>query len=158
MAVLFIVSEAWLASKWCADEYHLANKFNKKLFALLVDDIALDRLPGGLAAQWQMARLRGEPAERFVTAHLFVLSPHDLRRQACKLLAGLTPTYARRNAACRLSGQHAQRAAAGSIGRLLVWRACRQTFMACQTDELVSDAEITSRLPLWNPPPRLRVT
>jgi hypothetical protein len=67
------------------------HKFNKKLFALLVDDIALDRLPGGLAAQWQVVRLRGEPAERFVTAHLFVLSPDDLRRQACKLLAGLIP-------------------------------------------------------------------
>ena len=39
---------AWLASKWCHDEYQLANQLNKKLFALLIDDIALDRLPGGL--------------------------------------------------------------------------------------------------------------
>ena len=64
-AVLFLVSEEWLASKWCGDEYQLANKLNKKLFALLIDDIALDRLPGGLAAQWQVVRLKGEPAERF---------------------------------------------------------------------------------------------
>ena len=34
-AVLFLVSEDWLASKWCGDEYQLANKLNKKLFALL---------------------------------------------------------------------------------------------------------------------------
>ena len=68
-AVLFLVSEAWLASKWCGDEYQLANRYNKKLFALLIDDIALDRLPGGLAAQWQVVRLRGEPAERFLTTH-----------------------------------------------------------------------------------------
>jgi hypothetical protein len=68
-AVLFLVSEAWLASKWCGDEYQLANRYNKKLFALLIDDIALDRLPGGLAAQWQVVRLRGEPAERFFTTH-----------------------------------------------------------------------------------------
>jgi hypothetical protein len=42
-AVLFMVSEAWLASKWCGDEYQLANKYNKKLFALLIDNIELDR-------------------------------------------------------------------------------------------------------------------
>jgi formylglycine-generating enzyme required for sulfatase activity len=68
-AVLFVISEEWLASKWCGDEYQLANKYNKKLFALLIDDIALDRLPGGLVAQWQVVRLRGEPAERFLTVH-----------------------------------------------------------------------------------------
>jgi hypothetical protein len=48
--VLFLVSEDWLASKWCSDEYQLANKFNKKLFALLIDDVSFDRLPGGLTA------------------------------------------------------------------------------------------------------------
>ena len=68
-AVLFLVSEDWLASKWCGDEYQLANRLNKKLFALLIDDIALDRLPGGLTAQWQIVRLKGEPAERFLTVH-----------------------------------------------------------------------------------------
>src|SRR5258707_247763 len=66
-AVLFLVSEGWLASKWCGDEYQLANKFNKKLFALLIDDVALDRLPGGMSAQWQAVRLQSEPAERFLT-------------------------------------------------------------------------------------------
>ncbi|HYT47911.1 MAG TPA: TIR domain-containing protein, partial [Burkholderiales bacterium] len=68
-AVLFLVSEVWLASKWCGDEYQLANRLNKKLFALLIDDISLDRLPGGLTAQWQVVPLKGEPAERFVTVH-----------------------------------------------------------------------------------------
>jgi hypothetical protein len=42
---------------------------NKKLFALLIDDIPLDRLPGGLTAQWQVVHLKGEPAERFLTVH-----------------------------------------------------------------------------------------
>ena len=68
-AVLFLVSQDWISSKWCGDEYQLANKFNKKLFALLVDDVPLDRLPGGLTAQWQVVRLKGEPAERFLTVH-----------------------------------------------------------------------------------------
>ena len=68
-AVLFLVSEVWLASKWCGDEYQLANRLNKKLFALLIDDIPLDRLPGGPTAQWQVVPLKGEPAERFLTVH-----------------------------------------------------------------------------------------
>jgi TIR domain len=57
-AVLFIVSAEWLASRWCQDEYQLANKYNKKLFALLIDDYPLERLPGGLTAQWQIVQLR----------------------------------------------------------------------------------------------------
>jgi tetratricopeptide (TPR) repeat protein len=68
-AVLFLVSEDWLASRWCHDEYQLAAKYNKKLFALLIDDIAFERLPGGLVVQWQLVRLKGEPAERFVIEH-----------------------------------------------------------------------------------------
>lgn len=68
-AVLFIVSADWLASTWCQDEYQLSNKYNKKLFALLVDETPLERLPGGLTAQWQIVRLKGEPAERFIAVH-----------------------------------------------------------------------------------------
>jgi hypothetical protein len=37
-AVLFLVSKQWLASKWCHDECHLANRLNKKLFALILDE------------------------------------------------------------------------------------------------------------------------
>ncbi len=68
-AVLFIVSTEWLASEWCRDEYQLANKYNKKLFALQIDDCPLERLPGALTAQWQIVRLKGEPAERFIAVH-----------------------------------------------------------------------------------------
>jgi formylglycine-generating enzyme required for sulfatase activity len=68
-AVLFLVSEVWLASTWCGDEYQLASRLNKKLFALLIDEIPLDRLPGGLTAQWQVVHLKGGPAERFLTVH-----------------------------------------------------------------------------------------
>jgi WD40 repeat protein len=68
-AVLFLVSKDWLTSTWCLDEYQLASQFNKKLFALLIEDVPLGRLPGGLAAQWQVVRLYGEPARRFLTVH-----------------------------------------------------------------------------------------
>ncbi len=72
-AVLFLVSEEWLASIWCTDEYQLGNRLNKKLFALVIDDIALDRMPGGLTAQWQIVRFKGEPAERFLSVHPLTL-------------------------------------------------------------------------------------
>ena len=68
-AVLFLVSQDWLASKWCHDEYQLSDKLNKKLFALLTDDIALDQLPGGLTKHWQIVHLNGAPTERFLTVH-----------------------------------------------------------------------------------------
>ena len=86
-AVLFVVSEEWLDSKWCVDEYQLASKLNKKLYALLIDDlIKLDRLPGGLTAQWQVVHLKGEPAERFLTIH-----PRTQRQSPVHLAeAGLT--------------------------------------------------------------------
>ena len=64
-AVLYLISEDWLSSKWCWDEYQLAKELNKKLFALLIDNVSLDKLPAGLAAQWQVINLRGEPANAF---------------------------------------------------------------------------------------------
>ena len=50
-AVVFLVSEAWLSSKWCSDEMRLAQTLNKKIFTLLIEDIGLDRLPHGLTIQ-----------------------------------------------------------------------------------------------------------
>jgi WD40 repeat protein len=87
-AVLFLVSEIWLASKWCGDEYQLASRLNKMLFALLIDNVPLDRLPGGLTAQWQVVHLKGEPAERFLTVHPRTqrLSPVHIAEVALKSL------------------------------------------------------------------------
>jgi WD40 repeat protein len=68
-AVLFLVSEAWLASKWCWDEFQLAKERNKKLFALLIENVPLQTLPNGLTAEWQVVPLLGEPSERFVAVH-----------------------------------------------------------------------------------------
>ena len=91
-AVLFIVSTEWLASDWCRDEYQLANKYNKKLFALQIDDCPLERLPGGLTAQWQIVRLKGEPAERFIAVHPYTQrqSPvHIAKAGLAQLKSGL---------------------------------------------------------------------
>jgi signal transduction histidine kinase len=68
-AVLCLISTDWLASKWCHEEYELASRLNKKLFALLIDDTRPDELPDGLSATWQLIRLKGDPAESFAVAH-----------------------------------------------------------------------------------------
>jgi TIR domain len=39
--VLFLVSRDWLASGWCMNEFNLAHKLNKRLFGLLVEDLAV---------------------------------------------------------------------------------------------------------------------
>src|SRR5277367_4616628 len=36
-AVIFLISASWLASDWCLKEYMLAQRLNKKLFAVLID-------------------------------------------------------------------------------------------------------------------------
>jgi WD40 repeat protein len=68
-AVLFLVSEAWVSSKWCNDEYGLAAEHHKKLFALKIDPVSDDRLPGSHNKQWQIITLKGNPAKRFLTVH-----------------------------------------------------------------------------------------
>ena len=91
-AVLFIVSAEWLASTWCLDEYQLSNKNNKKLFALVIDDSPLERLPGGLTSQWQIVRLKGEPAERFIAVNPYTQkqSPvHIAQAALAQLKSGL---------------------------------------------------------------------
>src|SRR5262249_40281794 len=109
-----LVSEVWLASKWCGDEYQLANRLNKKLFALLIDDIPLDRLPGGLTAQWQVVQLKGEPAERFLTVHprtqrqspvhIAEVALKSLKRGLAKAGIGPKPSSLSRMRAARSAG------------------------------------------------------
>lgn len=68
-AVLFLVSEAWLSSDWCQDEFKLASSKNKKLFVLLLQDLPLDRLPKRLVAQWQVIKLFASPHQHFTILH-----------------------------------------------------------------------------------------
>ena len=35
-AVLFLISKAWLASRWCMNELNLARRLNKRLFGILM--------------------------------------------------------------------------------------------------------------------------
>jgi hypothetical protein len=56
-AVLFLVSEAWLASGWCLKEFHLAHRLNKRLFGVLIEDLPIARLPAELTGTWQLVPL-----------------------------------------------------------------------------------------------------
>ena len=56
-AVLFLVSKAWLASQWCRREFNLAHRLNKRLFGVLIEDLAIDDLPRDLTGDWQLLSL-----------------------------------------------------------------------------------------------------
>jgi WD40 repeat protein len=56
-AVLFLVSRDWLASAWCLKEFNLANRLNKRLFGLVIDDTPLGDLPAALTGTWQLVHL-----------------------------------------------------------------------------------------------------
>ena len=56
-AVLFLVSKAWLGSRWCLKEFHLAHHLNKQLFGVLIENLSVGDLPEELAGNWQIVRL-----------------------------------------------------------------------------------------------------
>jgi hypothetical protein len=56
-AVLFLISEAWLASAWCRKELNLAHHLNKPLFGVLIEERPVSELPEDLAGTWQIVHL-----------------------------------------------------------------------------------------------------
>jgi TIR domain len=56
-AVLFLVSRAWLGSRWCLKELNLAHRLNKRLFGVLIEDVPIADLPPDLASAWQLVNL-----------------------------------------------------------------------------------------------------
>jgi hypothetical protein len=58
-AVLFLVSRAWLQSRWCLREFNLAHRLNKRLFGAVVEAMPLADLPEDLTRQWQVVDLAG---------------------------------------------------------------------------------------------------
>jgi WD40 repeat protein len=55
--VLFLVSRDWLKSDWCVKEFNLAQKLNKRLFGILIDDLPKSDLPASLTTTWQVVNL-----------------------------------------------------------------------------------------------------
>jgi WD40 repeat protein len=58
-AVLFLVSPAWLASRWCLAEFLLAKTLHKRIFGLVIAPVALERLPLEMTGEWQLCDLTG---------------------------------------------------------------------------------------------------
>src|SRR5262249_25404418 len=56
-AVLFLVSRAWLESRWCMKEFKPARHLNQRLFGVLVENLPIGELPEDLAGTWQVVRL-----------------------------------------------------------------------------------------------------
>ncbi|MGH3525654.1 MAG: toll/interleukin-1 receptor domain-containing protein, partial [Mycobacterium sp.] len=56
-AVLFLVSRAWLDSRWCQKELTLADKLNKRLFGVLIGTFDPAELPADLSKTWQIVDL-----------------------------------------------------------------------------------------------------
>lgn len=55
--VLVLVSREWLRAEWCVKEFNLAQRLNKRLFGVLIDDLPLSDLPASLTATWQIVNL-----------------------------------------------------------------------------------------------------
>ena len=56
-AVLFLVSKEWLASPWCRKEFILAHRLNKRLFGVMIENLAVDQLPQEIVGTWQIVGL-----------------------------------------------------------------------------------------------------
>jgi formylglycine-generating enzyme required for sulfatase activity len=56
-AVLFLISKAWLGSRWCLREFNLAHRLNKRLFGVMIETLSACELHKELADSWQIVRL-----------------------------------------------------------------------------------------------------
>ncbi len=56
-AVIFLISPAWLSSRWCLKELGLAQRLNKRIFGVLVETVAVEDLPVDLSAAHQLVNL-----------------------------------------------------------------------------------------------------
>jgi hypothetical protein len=53
-AVLFLISNSWLGSRWCINELNLARRLNKRLFGVLIEEgLAINELPSNVTSTWQ---------------------------------------------------------------------------------------------------------
>ncbi|MGB1090837.1 MAG: beta-propeller domain-containing protein [Oceanobacter sp.] len=56
-AVIFLVSQAWLASPWCLKEFRLAKGLGKHIIGILIEELDITKLPEELTSTWQIVDL-----------------------------------------------------------------------------------------------------
>ena len=56
-AVIFLVSPAWQASKFCFAEFFQAKNLGKRIFGVIVQPVELSTLPEQMTAEWQVCDL-----------------------------------------------------------------------------------------------------
>jgi TIR domain len=62
-AVIFLISEEWLGSTWCIDEFRLTRLLGKrKLFGVIVKPVDRAKVPSELTREWQLCDLQ-DPGE-----------------------------------------------------------------------------------------------
>lgn len=83
-AVICMISKAWLASEWCLREMRLALRFNKRIFALLLDGTLVGDLPPELGPEQAWSLGGGIDHELFRT-----LSPEGREAHVTFSRAGL---------------------------------------------------------------------
>jgi WD40 repeat protein len=100
--VVFLVSPAWAASKWCLAEFLLAKQMNKRILGVIVEPTPFAELPAELTAEWQIVDLTAGPRhyETNVTPQpgtepiRVTFADDGLRRLKIGLVeAGLDPKY-----------------------------------------------------------------
>jgi ABC-type branched-subunit amino acid transport system substrate-binding protein len=65
-AVIFLISPAWVESRWCLAEFLLAKNLHKLIFGVVVKDIVPSRVPTEMVAEWQLCYLIGEGATKTI--------------------------------------------------------------------------------------------
>jgi formylglycine-generating enzyme required for sulfatase activity len=68
--VIFLISPAWAASKWCLAEFLLAKQLNKPIFGVIVDPTPFADIPAEMTAEWQLVDLTAGTLDHSMTVTL----------------------------------------------------------------------------------------
>ena len=87
-AVVFLISPAWLASRWCLAEFLLAKQLGKVIFGVIIDPVSLDAIPREMTMEWQLCDLvAGDHRESITVAREPLVPATDVSFAAVGLTA-----------------------------------------------------------------------
>ena len=85
-AVIFVISPAWAASRWCGAEFLLAKTLGKKIFGVIVEPTPFEMLPVELTSEFQVVDLAA-PGDR--AGFTVAVPPDDARAHVAFHAQGL---------------------------------------------------------------------